>query len=115
MELKLRPIRRVWLLVLGSVLTLGLLPLFRAWRRRRQIWRMEDRGFQTRGGKLIAWTQVTGVRRVAAPIGSDRMIDEWILSTRRGRVSLPLWRIEAPEQAARYVRMHLPQGVAPPP
>jgi hypothetical protein len=113
MEVKLRPVPWDWVRVLVAISTLGLFPLFRRFGRRRMIWRMEDRGFQTRSGKLIAWTAVTRVRRVKSDLGEVSLFDEFRLSTRYGRAYLSLRRAQEPDRVCKYLLSHLPPGVEP--
>jgi len=91
-----------------GIVTLGLIP----WMLRRQedrfIARMDDTGFVTRGGKQIAWTDVTRVRRVQGTMNGNVLSDELQLSTPRGTVSLPLWRAEDPVAIRAYALQRLP-------
>ena len=91
-----------------GIVTLGLIP----WMLRRQegrfIARMDESGFQTRGGKRVAWTEVTGIRRVQGTMDGKVLSDELQLSTTRGAVSLPLWRAEDPAGVRDYALRHLP-------
>jgi hypothetical protein len=113
MEVKLRRVPWDWVRVLVAIATLGLFPLMRRFGRRRMIWRMEDRGFQTRSGKLIAWTAVTRVRRVRATLGEISLLDEFRLSTRYGRAFISLRRAAEPDAVCKYLLLHLPPGVEP--
>ena len=113
MEVKLRPVPWDWVRVLVAIATLGLFPLARRFGRRRMIWRMEDRGFQTRGGTLIAWTQVTKLRRIKADLGAVSLLDEFRLSTKRGRAYVSLRRAQEPDAVCKYLLLHLPPGVEP--
>lgn len=108
MEVNLRPAPfRIMRGCLG-IMTLGLIP----WMLRRQqdrfIARMDDDGFQTRGGRRLAWTDVTAIRRVQGTMDGKVLSDELQLSTTKGTVSLPLWRAEDPAGVRDYALRHLP-------
>ena len=109
MEVTLRPAPMGCLRLGLGIISLGLIPLLLRSRERHFIWRMDDAGFETRGGKRIAWTDVTSVRRVQGRMGGAVLSDELLISTRHGEVSLPLWRAEQPAAVRDYALQRLPR------
>jgi hypothetical protein len=93
-----------------GIMSLGLIPLLLRQREGHFIGRMDEAGFLTRGGKRIAWTEVTGARRVQGTLNGAVMSDEVLISTKRGEVSLPVWRAENPAAVVDYAMRHLPPG-----
>ena len=109
MEVTLRPAPMGCLRLMLGIMSLGLIPLLLRMRERHFIWRMDDAGFETRGGRRIAWTEVTAVRRVQGRMGGAVLSDELLVSTRQGTVSLPLWRAEQPAAVREYALRRLPR------
>ena len=58
MDIDLRPPMNGCLLALVTVMTLGLYPLLRKMGEGHFIRRMDEAGFETRGGKRFAWSEV---------------------------------------------------------
>ena len=112
MEVSLRPPLHGCLIALLGLMTLGLYPLLRRMMERRFIRRMDDAGIETRGGKRIPWPEVTAIRRVKGVVNGVVMSDELLLETRRGRVSLALWRAGNADEALDYLLRRLPATVA---
>jgi len=110
-EVTLRPAPMGCLRLGLGIISLGLIPWMLRSRERHFIGRMDDAGFETRGGKRIAWTEVTGVRRVQGTMNGAVLSDELLLSTRKGTVSLPLWRAEQPAAVREYALRRLPGGM----
>jgi hypothetical protein len=111
-EVQLRPPFHGCLIAFATVFSLGLYPLIRRQAEGRFIRRMDDQGVETRAGTRIAWSEFTSVRRVAANVSGVRMSEECLLESKRGRVSLALWRIERPDDALAYLSRRLPPGIA---
>ena len=88
MEVSLRPPLHGCLIALLGLMTLGLYPLLR---------RMMERRF---------------IRRVKGVVNGVVMSDELLLETRRGRVSLALWRAGNADEALDYLLRRLPGTVA---
>ncbi len=111
MEVTLRPAPYGCLRMGLGIMSLGLIPWLLRRSERRFIRRMDEGGFETRAGKRIAWTEVTKAERVQGRMNGVVMSDELLLSTRRGRVSLPVWRAVEPAAARDYAMRHLPPSV----
>ena len=109
MEVTLRPAPFGVLRGCLGIMTLGLIP----WMLRRQqgrfIARMDDTGFETRGGKRMAWADVRSIRRVQGTMNGRVLSDELQLETPRGTVSLPVWRAEDPAAVRDFALRRLPQ------
>ncbi len=112
MDVILRPPFHGCLIALISVVTWGVYPLVRRLAERHFIRRMDEAGFETRSGRRVAWGEVTGIRRVVATMKGVQLSDEYVLRTRKGKASLPLWRIENAAAARDYLLRRLPPGVA---
>ena len=111
-EVDLRPPFHGCLIAFATVFSLGLYPVLRKQAEGRFIRRMDDQGLETRSGQRVAWAELTSVRRVAATMHGARLSDECLLESKRGRVSLPLWRIDGPDEALAYLSRRLPPGIA---
>ena len=109
MEVTLRPAPLGCLRLGLGIISLGLIPLLLRRRELHFIWRMDDAGFETRGGKRIAWTEVTDARQVQGTMNGAVLSDELLISTRQGTVSLPLWRAEQPAAVREYASRRLPR------
>src|SRR5688572_18403992 len=92
MEVDLQPPMNGCLIALVTVLTLGLYPLLRRMSEKHFIHRMDEAGFETRGGIQIAWDEVQRVERTVGKVQGVALSDELVLHTARGRASLPSWR-----------------------
>jgi hypothetical protein len=110
MDIDLRPPMSGCLIALVTLMTLGLYPLLRRWGERHFIRRMDETGFETRGGKRIAWSEVKSVQRIVGKVNEVALSDEYLLRTARGRASLPLWRAGNAAAARDFLFRH----VAPP-
>jgi hypothetical protein len=111
MEISLRPPLHGCLIALLNLMTLGLYPLLRRWGERHFIRRMDDEGFETRGGKRIPWSEVTAIQRRQGVVNGAVLSDEMIVETRRGRASLPVWRMGNAEEGLDYLLRRLPAAV----
>jgi hypothetical protein len=100
------------LIAFATVFSLGTYPLFRRHVEGKFIRRMDDQGVEARSGKRVAWSEFTSARRVAATLHGAQLSDELLLESRRGRVSLALWRIDRPQEALAYLSRRLPPGIA---
>jgi hypothetical protein len=110
MEIDLQPPMHGCLLALVTLLTLGLYPLLRKIGERHFIRRMDEAGFETRGGKRIAWSEVRRVQRTVGKVKGVALSDEMILFTDRGRASLPTWRAANAGAAQDYLLRHVPRA-----
>lgn len=110
-EVDLRPPFHGCLVAFATVFSLGLYPLFRHYAEGRFIRRMDDQGLETRAGKRVAWSELTSARRTAVSMHGVGLSDEVLLESKRGRVSLPLWRIDRAEEAFAFLSRRLPPGL----
>ena len=78
---------------------------------RSYIARMDDNGFTTRGGKQVAWQEVTGVRREKTTLNGQLANDNLRLETARGTVFLPLFRTDNPVAVYDYAVRRLPAAI----
>jgi len=111
MDVKLRPPFHGCLIALVSLVTLGLYPLLRRLGERHFIARMDDAGVTLRSGKRIAWSDFTGIARVSFEMQGIELSDEYVLRSRAGRASLPLWRVENASVARDYLLRRLPASI----
>ena len=72
---------------------------------------MDDEGVEARSGKRIAWNEFTHIKRLAGTMGGTQLSNECILKSKKGNVSLPLWRTENADEALEYLLRHLPQDI----
>lgn len=91
-----------------AVMTLGLVPLLMRQGERDFIARMDDDGFETRGGRRVSWSELTKVRRVLGKVKGMKLSDEIQLYSPHGRSSLPTWRTENGEEALAYLLARIP-------
>jgi hypothetical protein len=91
-----------------GIMTLGLIPWMFRRMENRFIARMDETGFETRGGKRFAWTEVKSVRRVQGKMNGNVLSDELHVETTRGTLSLPMWRAENAAAAREYLMRQLP-------
>jgi hypothetical protein len=113
MEVLLRPALNGCLFALMSVMTLGLFPLLQRMGQRHFILRMDESGLATRGGRRIAWSEITQIRRVVGTMKGATMSDEYLIRSSKGKASLPLWRARNADEAAAYLIRSVPPGVRP--
>lgn len=97
-----------WPAVIASF---GLVLLITKMVERSFVARMDDDGFTTRGGKRIAWREVTSVRRVQTLLNGRLASDALRLTSARGSVSLPLSRTDNPAAVYDYAISRLPASV----
>lgn len=109
MEVDLQPPMNGCLISLVTVLTLGLYPLLRDMGEKHFIRRMDEAGFETRGGTRIAWDEVRRVERTVGKVQGVALSDELILHTARGRASLPSWRAANASEAQEFLMRHVPR------
>jgi hypothetical protein len=108
------PLRRTvrgcvwWPSVIAS---LGVAYLLAKLSERAYIARMDDNGFTTRGGKQVAWHEVTAVRREQTTLNGQLANDSLRLKTERGTVYLPLFRTDDPQAVYDYAVRRLPTSV----
>ena len=91
-----------------AIMSLGLVPLLMRFAERHFIARMDEEGFETRGGKRIAWNEVERVQRTVGKVQGRQMSDELLLYTKKGRASLPTWRTENAGEVLPYFLAHAP-------
>jgi hypothetical protein len=109
MEVGLRPPFGGCLMVGLAVMTLGLYPLLRRWMERRFIARMDDQGFETRGGERVSWGEVTRIEHRIGEVSGAKLSDEYLVSHPKGRSSLALWRAPDANAALDYMIQRAPQ------
>jgi hypothetical protein len=109
MEVGLRPPFGGCLMVGLAVVTLGVYPLLRRMTERRFIARMDDGGFETRGGQRVSWSEVTHIRHVVGELNRSTLSDEYVVSSPAGRSSLPVWRATNATAALDYLIQRAPQ------
>jgi len=112
MDVDFKPPMNGCLMALVTVLTLGLYPLLRRMGEQHFIRRMDEEGFETRGGARFAWSEVRRVQRTVGKVQGVALSDELILFTDRGRASLPTWRAANAEAAVDYLLRHAPRTEA---
>ena len=110
-EVKLRPGVHGCVLWPLAILSLGLVPLLMRQGERHFIARMDEQGFETRGGLRVAWNEIERVERTVGKVQGMKMSDELLVFSPRGRASLPTWRTENAEEALVFFTAHAP--VAP--
>ena len=110
MEVRLRPAVPGCVTVPLAILSLGLIPLMTRRAERHFIARMDDQGFETRGGRRIAWSEVERVQRTIGKVRGVELSDELLVYTSKGRFSLPTWRIDNAEEALAYLVSHEPRA-----
>ena len=93
-----------------AILSFGLVPLAMRLGERHFIARMDEQGFETRGGARFAWSDVQRVQRTVGKVQGVQMSDELIVFTGKGRASLPSWRISNGEESLAYFLAHAPSG-----
>ena len=91
-----------------TVMTLGVFPLLVAMGERHFIRRMDETGLVTRGGRLIAWNEVTSIVQWKGKVEGVELSNEYILKSPKGRASLPTWRTENGAAAKAFLFQHLP-------
>ena len=109
MEVTLRPPMRGRAMVLVDVITLGTYPLTRRLLERHFIARMDDAGFETRGGKHVAWSEVSRIKHVVGEPHGANPSDEYVVWSTKARSSLPVWRAANGTEALDYLIQRAPQ------
>ncbi len=116
-------------------LTLGLVPFLTRWGERHFARRMDEFGVETRGGKRIAWSEFTSIKRSQGTLGygpglghrvlrtkvtddlysprADALSDEYLLESSRGRVSVPFWRVANADAVRAFTLAHVPSHLLP--
>lgn len=113
MEVELRPAVNGCLMAIFALMTLGLVPVLMRMGERHFIRRMDDTGFQTRGGKRIAWSQVTDIKRVIGTMGDAQLSNEFIVRSSKGKASLMLSRCKNAEVAQAFLLARIPPATKP--
>ena len=106
MEVEIRPAMNGCLSAMMAVMTLGLTLILTRLLERNFIRRMNETGFETRGGMRIAWSDIVHVRRVTGRVKGVQLSDELVIDTTKGRVSFPYWRIVNADEAFAYFTRH---------
>ena len=107
-EVKLRPGVHGCITLPLAILSLGLIPLVMRMGEKHFIARMDDVGFETRGGMRVAWSEVERVQRTVGKVQGMKMSDELVVYTTKGRASLPTWRIDNNDEAIAFFTRHAP-------
>lgn len=94
------------------IVSFGLVALITRLAERTYVRRMDDTGFVTRGGKIVPWAEVTGVRREQTLLNGRLANDSLRLSSARGDALLPLFRTDNPAAVLDYALRHLPASAA---
>lgn len=131
-EVQLRPEVPGCLTLLLAGLSLGLVPILMRWNERHFARRMDEDGVTTRGGRRIAWSEVTAIRRAQGIVRPGRRVlevrytddlytrasrvtsDEYLLESPKGRVSVPFWRAANGEALRAFTLEHVPAHLLPP-
>jgi hypothetical protein len=92
-------------------LSLGLVPLLIRSGERHMAKQMDDAGIETRGGTRIAWNEFTSVRRVQGRMKGNTLSDEYILTSPKCRVSVPIWRTINAEEVRAFTLSHVPPNL----
>ena len=108
MEVRLKPGVPGCVTVPLAVMTLGLVPLLMRQGERHFISRMDEEGFETRGGTRVLWSEVTRIQRVLGTMKGVKLSDEVQLHSRHGKASLPTWRAENGEEALAFLLARIP-------
>ena len=95
----------------SSLITFGLFALLISLGERHFAVRMETVGVLTRGGTRIAWNEITGLNRTKGILNGGVLSDEYPLKSSKGKVSLPMWRVENAREATDYLVAHLPPSL----
>jgi hypothetical protein len=100
-----------------TFVTFGVFAWLKSLGERHFIQQMNEAGVLTRGGTHVRWNEFTSLERWQVKMSRSAFVealsDEYILKSRRGRVSLPLWRTENAKEALDYLVKHLPPNVLP--
>jgi hypothetical protein len=94
-----------------ALMTLGTVPLLLRMGEWHFIRRMDDAGLETRGGRRIAWSDVTGIRRVIGTMNGAQIANEIIVRASRRKASLMLSRCINGAEAEAYLLGHVPPNV----
>ena len=108
MEIKVKPVSGCLNIIL-TVFTLGVYPLA-AWLTARNWPRsVNEQGLVTRGGKKVAWKDVTKITKVVTNInrGAART-EHFELLHAGGKVIVPEYRLENGAQVMEYIWQRLP-------
>lgn len=116
MEVRLRRVPSGCIYWPLTLMTFGMFALLKSFGERHFIQEMDETGVLTRGGTRIGWIEFTSVERWQSKMtrspSAGPLSDEYLLKSSRGKVSLPLWRIENAKEATEYLFQHLPPGVS---
>jgi hypothetical protein len=95
-----------------GIISLGVAPLLEKMSEGPIIRSMDEAGILTRSGKMIAWADVTHVRReINRMEGSGRILtDQLVFSTKQGKALLPIWRAEQAEVLVDFALRRVPPG-----
>ncbi len=94
-----------------TIMTFGVFASLKSAGERHFVRRMDESGVETRGGKRIVWNEFSGIQRVQGTMYGAVLSDEYVLTSTKGKVSLPLWRTENAQEVKDYAFRHLPPGL----
>lgn len=110
MQVNVRPLSGCTTVLLG-VFTLGIAPLSIWLKERSWPKELNEQGLLTRGGKFIAWSEFTKVRKVVTRVGGGVTTERYDLHSPKGKVSIVPDRIDDARAVLEYVWDHLPASV----
>lgn len=113
MEVRLVPAVRGCITVPLTILTLGLWPVLQRFGERRFVARLDEAGFESRGGTFVGWGDVERVEHVVGVMGRTTLSEEYWLHTSKGRFSLPIWRTGNAAEVLDYFGAHIPPAARP--
>jgi len=98
-------------------LTIGLAPLLARLGERQFVRRMDEHGVETRGGKRIAWNEITNITLARGKVGGPSVYGgggstlsyEYILTSPQGKASVPLWRTVNQAEVRAFTLARVPQ------
>jgi hypothetical protein len=94
-----------------TLMTFCLFALLKSMGERHFIKQMDEEGVWTRGGRRIAWNEFTGIVRSQGVMEETVLSDEYLLKSKKGKVSLPAWRTENAKECKDYLFQHLPPAL----
>lgn len=94
-----------------TIVTLGLFPLLVRGAEGHFPRTVDDEGITTRSGKRYAWSDFTRVERVKVRVEGIQASDEYLLYSKKGKVSLHLGRMIDAQQVVDYAFQRLPKSL----
>jgi hypothetical protein len=108
-DVTLRPLGCVG--CLGSVLSLGLMPLVRRHHERQYPRELSSAGMRLRGGAFIPWAAFQRARRSDNHLLDRYLFTQFTFWHAQGRVTFPSHRLTDAAAVLRHIETHLPAGV----